>query len=225
MLRRTDRRGARVQRRPHPGADPGGHEDGRSEAARRPTRSLRRPRRNLVATVAGPTQINLTWTASGDNVGVTGYRLERCQGAGCSNFAQIATPTGASYSDTGLQSQTSYSYRVRAVDAALNLSGFSNIATATTQAPMHRRPRPSGHRSWGRPGRSARRCRSPAPPRTSRTGAPSLPRRSPGLWSSNTAGSSTPATVTRTRSSLGPESRAARSPRPITSTPRTWSCA
>ena len=36
-----------------------------------------------------------------DNVAVSGYRVERCQGAGCSNFAQIATPSGTSYSDTG----------------------------------------------------------------------------------------------------------------------------
>ncbi|WP_410962716.1 fibronectin type III domain-containing protein, partial [Salmonella sp. SAL4446] len=59
---------------------------------------------NLVATAVGPTQINLTWSASTDNVDVTGYRLERCEGAGCSSFVQIATPTGTSYSDTGLQS-------------------------------------------------------------------------------------------------------------------------
>ena len=35
---------------------------------------------------------------------MTGYHIERCQGAGCTNFAQIATVTGStlSYSDTGL---------------------------------------------------------------------------------------------------------------------------
>jgi hypothetical protein len=54
------------------------------------------------------------WTAATDNVGVTGYRVERCAGAGCTNFAQIATPTATSYSDTGLTASTSYSYRVRA---------------------------------------------------------------------------------------------------------------
>ena len=35
---------------------------------------------NLAASVTGPTSLNLTWTASTDNVAVTGYRLERCQG-------------------------------------------------------------------------------------------------------------------------------------------------
>ena len=91
---------------------------------------------NLTATVSG-SQINLSWTASTDNVGVTGYRVERCQGASCTTFAQIATPTTTTYSDTGLGAG-SYSYRVRAADAAGNLSAYSNIATGVipdTQAP------------------------------------------------------------------------------------------
>ena len=88
---------------------------------------------NLAATAASSTQINLSWTASTDNVGVTGYRVERCQGSGCSNFAQIATPTGTSFNDSGLAQSTAYSYRVRANDAAGNLSGYSNTASATTQ--------------------------------------------------------------------------------------------
>src|SRR5256884_607034 len=71
---------------------------------------------NLTSTAASASQINLAWTASTDNVGVTGYRVERCQGAGCSNFAQIAAPTGTTFSDTGLTASTSYSYRVRATD-------------------------------------------------------------------------------------------------------------
>ena len=45
----------------------------------------------LAATAVSPTQINLTWTAATDNVGVTSYRVERCQGAGCTNFTEIAT--------------------------------------------------------------------------------------------------------------------------------------
>ena len=89
----------------------------------------------LAATAVSGTQVNLTWTASTDNVGVTGYRLERCQGAGCSTFAEFATSTGTSFSDTGLAAGTTYSYRVRATDAAGNLSGYSNIATVTTLAP------------------------------------------------------------------------------------------
>ena len=89
---------------------------------------------NLVAAAASSTEINLTWTASTDNVGVTGYKVERCQGVGCANFAQIASPTGTTYNDTGLTPATSYSYRVRATDAAGNLSSYSNRASATTLA-------------------------------------------------------------------------------------------
>jgi chitodextrinase len=88
---------------------------------------------NLTATAASPTQINLAWTASTDNVGVTGYKVERCSGAGCANFAQVATPTGTAFNDTGLTASTAYSYRVRATDAAGNLSTYSNTAGATTQ--------------------------------------------------------------------------------------------
>jgi fibronectin type 3 domain-containing protein len=91
---------------------------------------------SLTATVNGA-QIDLVWAASSDNIGVTGYRVERCQGASCSNFAQIATPTATSYSDPGLGAGN-YSYRVRAADAAGNLSGYSNVASGAipdTQAP------------------------------------------------------------------------------------------
>jgi chitodextrinase len=92
----------------------------------------------LAATAASQSQINLSWTASTDNVGVTGYRVERCQGAACTNFAEIGTATATTFANTGLTPVTSYRYRVRAVDAAGNLSGYSNVATATTpdtQAP------------------------------------------------------------------------------------------
>ena len=60
----------------------------------------------LTATAAGATQINLNWTASSDNVGVSGYRVERCQGSGCTNFAQVGTATGTSFNDTGLAAST-----------------------------------------------------------------------------------------------------------------------
>ena len=88
----------------------------------------------LSATPVSATQINLAWTASTDNVGVTGYRVERCQGAGCANFVQVGAPAGASFNDTGLAAATSYSYRVRAADLAGNLSGYSSVQSATTQA-------------------------------------------------------------------------------------------
>jgi chitodextrinase len=89
---------------------------------------------NLSAAATTSTRINLTWTAATDNVGVTGYRIERCQGASCTAFVQIAAPTSASFSDTSLSASTTYRYRVRAADAAGNLGNYSNVAAATTQS-------------------------------------------------------------------------------------------
>ena len=90
---------------------------------------------NLAAAVGSSTQINLSWTAATETGGtISNYLIERCQGAGCSTFAQIATSTTTSYSNTGLTASTSYSYRVRATDAASNLGPYSSTATATTSA-------------------------------------------------------------------------------------------
>ena len=53
----------------------------------------------------------------------------------------VHTPTTNSYSDTGLSANTTYRYQVRAADAANNLSGYSTIASATTQiAPVDSTP-------------------------------------------------------------------------------------
>lgn len=87
---------------------------------------------NLTATAVGTTQINLSWTASTSSIGLANYVVERCQGAGCTTFAQIGTPTGTTYSDTNLTPGTSYSYEVEAIDIAGNLSPFSNVATTST---------------------------------------------------------------------------------------------
>jgi hypothetical protein len=87
----------------------------------------------LVATAVGSSQINLTWTASTDNSGSTGYLVERCQGIGCTNFVQIATATTNSYSDTSVVGGTSYSYRIRAADSSGNQSlNYTSIISATT---------------------------------------------------------------------------------------------
>src|SRR5206468_7859169 len=76
------------------------------------------------ATAVATDQISLSWTASTDDVGVTEYLIERCQGAGCKTFAQIATSTSTAYNNVGLLASTSYSYRVRATDCANNLSAY-----------------------------------------------------------------------------------------------------
>lgn len=79
----------------------------------------------LAATVVGSSQINLTWNASTDNVGVDHYTIYR-------DGAQIATTGGTSYPSTGLSASTQYSYTVSAVDAAGNASAQSSAILATT---------------------------------------------------------------------------------------------
>ncbi len=87
---------------------------------------------NLSATAVGA-QINLAWTASTDSggAGLSGYKIERCQGASCSGFAQIDVSPGASYQDTSATPGLAYRYRVRAYDGAGNNSGYSNTANVT----------------------------------------------------------------------------------------------
>ncbi len=84
---------------------------------------------NLTATAVSTSQINLTWSAATDNVGVVSYRIFRDSGT-----TPIATVSTTSYGDSGLSASTTYSYTVKAVDASLNASLDSNIASATTQA-------------------------------------------------------------------------------------------
>jgi len=88
----------------------------------------------LVASPVSSAQINLTWTASTETGGtVSSYLVERCVGAGCTNFVQVGTTGATSYSDAGLASGTSYSYRVRGQDTANSVGPYSNTATGITQ--------------------------------------------------------------------------------------------
>jgi glucose/arabinose dehydrogenase len=79
-------------------------------------------------------KVNLSWDASIDNVGVSGYEVYRSTVSGFTPSAanRIATPTGTSYSDPA-GSGTFY-YRVKAADAAGNLGPASGEASATATA-------------------------------------------------------------------------------------------
>lgn len=82
----------------------------------------------LTATATGPTSVALSWTAATDDVGVTGYRVQR-------DGADIAGGvTGTSYTDTGGAPASTYTYRVIALDAAGHTSAPSAPATVTTPA-------------------------------------------------------------------------------------------
>jgi hypothetical protein len=87
---------------------------------------------SLTVTPASSSQLNLAWTASADNVGVTGYNIERCSGTGCTNFFRVAVSSTTKYSDISLSANTTYEYRVRATDAAGNLSQYTSVVGATT---------------------------------------------------------------------------------------------
>jgi beta-lactamase superfamily II metal-dependent hydrolase/chitodextrinase len=77
-------------------------------------------------------KVSLTWSASTDNVGVTGYQVWRASSS-AGPFAQIATTTSTSYTNSGLTSGTTYWYYVTAGDAAGNVSAASNTASATAK--------------------------------------------------------------------------------------------
>jgi serine protease AprX len=85
----------------------------------------------LTATAASSSQINLAWTDNANDE--TSFKIERCQGAGCSSFAQIGTAASnaTSFPDTALSANTSYSYRIRASNSGGD-SAYSNTASATT---------------------------------------------------------------------------------------------
>ena len=86
----------------------------------------KRPGRPTNLTVAGvsSTQVNLSWTNSTDNIGVTEYALEGCLGASCTDFAQLGTSTGVTFPVVALTANSSYRLRVRARDAAGNWSPY-----------------------------------------------------------------------------------------------------
>jgi uncharacterized repeat protein (TIGR03806 family) len=81
------------------------------------------------ATAVGASRIDLSWTASTDAVGVSGYRIFRNAAT-----SPLVTVTTTAYSDTGLAPSTAYSYTVRAVDVAGNVSDPSGAGSATTSA-------------------------------------------------------------------------------------------
>src|SRR6185436_11073181 len=81
------------------------------------------------ANAVSSSQINLGWSASTDNVGVTGYRIYR-GGTLLTTLGNVTT-----YQNTGLSASTMYTYTVQAVDAAGNASIISTAASATTLAP------------------------------------------------------------------------------------------
>lgn len=78
----------------------------------------------LAASNITETSMDITWTASTDNVGVTDYNIYL-------NGSLDGTATGTSYSFSGLTAGTSYAIAVSAVDAATNESATTSINAST----------------------------------------------------------------------------------------------
>lgn len=79
---------------------------------------------NLTAVSGSSTWVDLTWTAATDNFGVTGYAIYR-------GGTQIGTSTSPSYIDTTVSVGDTYSYTVKAYDAAGNMSASSTASSVT----------------------------------------------------------------------------------------------
>jgi chitodextrinase len=73
-----------------------------------------------------PRRVKLSWSASTDDVAVTGYRVYR-------DGAELATVGVASYTDTAVAKSKTYRYAVSALDAAGNESALSSTVKVTTK--------------------------------------------------------------------------------------------
>ena len=82
---------------------------------------------NLSVVSKTSNSVSFAWTASTDNVGVTGYKVYR-------STTLLATVTSTSYTATGLSPATSYNFTVNAIDGAGNTSTSSSILSVTTNA-------------------------------------------------------------------------------------------
>ncbi|WP_103068389.1 fibronectin type III domain-containing protein [Aquimarina sediminis] len=83
---------------------------------------------NLVASNVASTTLTLSWTASTDDVGVTGYDVYQ-------GNTIIGTTASTTMAIESLTASTAYQFKVKAKDAAGNVSGFSNTVNITTSAP------------------------------------------------------------------------------------------
>jgi len=80
---------------------------------------------DLVATATAPDRVELEWSASVSDVGVSFYRIIR-------DGDEVATTGSTTYLDTGLEPDTEYQYRISAVDSLGQESELSAPASATT---------------------------------------------------------------------------------------------
>jgi len=85
---------------------------------------------NLHGTGSTTSTISMAWTASTDNIGVEGYRVYR-------NGVIVGTTAGTTYTDSGLNYTTSYTYEVDAYDGVPSYSAKSTPVVLSTQTPSY----------------------------------------------------------------------------------------
>ncbi|MFD7899982.1 carbohydrate binding domain-containing protein [Streptomyces sp. NPDC059743] len=96
-----------------------------------------------VTASATGTSVVVSWEPSTDNTGVTGYQITRTGGT----RGTVVTDAGSTvHADTGLEERTTYTYTVKALDAAGNVSAASTAVQATTDV---KPPAPAGGRPLG----------------------------------------------------------------------------
>jgi DNA-binding beta-propeller fold protein YncE len=120
-----------------PGSQADGLGGSKPETASFTTLDLQPPTvpQNLHTTATGLTFITVAWDASTDNIAIAGYELYRKKST-AATFAKVgATTTATTVNNTLLSSDTSYDFKVRAVDTAGNFSDYSSVLTASTAAP------------------------------------------------------------------------------------------
>ena len=88
----------------------------------------------LQAVAPSADQVSLSWTASTDNVGVTGYKIYRGANGSTPTLLTTTTNNTTSYVDAPVVANTAYDYRVQAIDGAGNCSAQSTVASVTTPA-------------------------------------------------------------------------------------------
>ncbi|MBP2323561.1 glucose/arabinose dehydrogenase [Kibdelosporangium banguiense] len=82
---------------------------------------------NLRSTGTTANSVALTWNASTDNIGVTGYQV-------FSGGTQVGSATGTTATISGLKANTAYTFTAKATDDAGNVSPASNAVTVTTKS-------------------------------------------------------------------------------------------
>lgn len=86
----------------------------------------------VVGTALNANQVQLSFTPATDDAGVAGYQVFACITDSCITYDLVANGGGSPIIVNGLQSNTSYNFKLRAFDAVQNLGDFSSVVVVIT---------------------------------------------------------------------------------------------